>query len=73
MCDHPAVTAIEAGDKPLCGYHYVLQEDEACLKAHLQADIQEFGTIMEHPDIQAWIRRLRPQLYQQLRDYFSQP
>ena len=46
-CKKKAVTAINAGDMPLCAYHYVEQEEESCLKSLLQHEIDEEGKITE--------------------------
>lgn len=72
QCDRPAVIIINAGDTPLCGYHYVLQKDDACLLAHLRREISEYGEILYDLDIQRWIKRLRPKVYEQLQDYFQE-
>jgi len=70
-CKNKAVTAINAGETPLCAYHYVEQEDNECLKARLQSDIDEYGKIKEHKEIQQEIKKHKPKLYEQLQDFFE--
>ena len=70
-CKRKAITAIDAGETPLCAYHYVKQEDEECLKARLQSDIDEYGKIKEHKEIQLQIKKQKPKLYEQLKDFFE--
>ena len=70
-CEKKAVTAIDAGETPLCGKHYVAQADEECLKSSLLNDISCYGKIKEHKDIQLEIKKQRPKLYEQLEGYFE--
>lgn len=70
-CSKKAVTAIDAGDVFLCAYHYVKQEDDECLKARLQSDIDEHGRIKEDKEIQKEIKKQRPELYKQLKNFFE--
>ena len=70
-CGKEAVTAIDAGETPLCAYHFVKQEDEECLKSSLLRDIDEHGKIKEHKEIQLEIKRQKPELFEQLKDSFD--
>lgn len=70
-CRKRAVTAIEAGQTPLCAYHFVKAECEECLKALLVQEIEEKGKIAESKEIQLEIKKQKPSLYSSLKKYFS--
>ena len=70
-CKKEAVIAINAGKISLCAYHYVKQEDEECLKAFLLNDIEQFNKIKLDKEIQKQIKKQKPKLYEQLKDYFE--
>ncbi len=70
-CGKKAITAINAGETPLCAYHYIEQEDEECLKALLEQEIEEDEKITEPKDIQLEIKKQKPSLYFSLKEYFS--
>lgn len=56
---------------PLCARHFVEQEDEECLKARLLSGIGEYGKIMEPKEIQEEIKKQRPGLYREMREFFD--
>lgn len=70
-CKKRAVTAIDAGKIPLCAYHYVKQEDEGCLRSYLKEEIDSHGKITECKEIQLEIKKQKPKVYHEFKDYFS--
>lgn len=70
-CNKKAVTAINAGDTPLCAYHFIKQEDDECLVSRLKEQIDEMGKIMEEKEIQLEIKKQKPKVYEYLKEYFS--
>lgn len=70
-CDKDAVTAINAGETPLCPFHYIEQEDEECLKALLCQEIDKKGKIDESKEVQLEIKKQKPELYHSLKYYFE--
>ena len=70
-CNKKAITATEAGERPLCAYHYIEEEDEACLEAILGEDIDEHGKITECRLIQLEIKKQMPKLYKKYEGYFD--
>lgn len=70
-CDGNVVIYVDAGDTPLCAFHYVKQEDEECLKASLYNEISLFGKINLPIEVQLEIKSQRPSLYKNLEDFFA--
>ncbi len=70
-CGKDAVTAINAGETPLCPFHYIEQEDEECLKALLCQEIDKKGKIDESKEVQLEIKKQKPELYNSLKYYFE--
>lgn len=70
-CKRKAVTFVDAGNTPLCAFHFVKLEDEECLKARLLNDISEYNKIKEHLSIQKEIKKQRPNLFSELKDFFD--
>lgn len=71
ICGKKAAKIVEGGETQLCAKHYVEQEDEECLKADLQMDIEDHGKIIEPKEVQLEIKKQKPALYEQLKDYFE--
>ena len=69
ICDKKGLTKLE--HKSLCAKHLVMLEDEGCMKAYLQRDIEEYGKIKEHKGIQSEIKKQMPKLYKDMKDFFS--
>jgi len=70
-CSRSAQTAIQAGEVPLCAYHYVEQADEECLRSRIQSGILSAGKVDEPKKIQKEIKRQRLRLYSEFQDYFA--
>jgi len=70
-CSRPSVTALSAGELPVCEWHYVDHVDVECLRASLLGDIDEFGRIVECREIQLAVKKTHPKLYEQLSEYFA--
>ncbi|MAH51135.1 hypothetical protein CMI37_35285 [Candidatus Pacearchaeota archaeon] len=60
-CDH----------KSLCAKHFIMLEDEECIKAYLQMDITDDGKITEPKEIQIEIKKQMPKVYEQLEGFFE--
>lgn len=70
-CNKKAIIAIDAGELPLCAYHFVEQEDDECLKAFFQSLINEKGKAEVNREIQKETKKQKPELYNQLKSLFS--
>lgn len=70
-CGKMAVTAVDSGDTPLCAYHFVIQEDDICLRALLMGEIYEKGKVTECKEIQMEIKKEKPKIYEDFMQYFD--
>ena len=70
-CGKKAITAINAGETPLCPFHYIEQEDDECLRAYLRHRIDEIGKIDEPIEVQLEIKKQKPEIYNYFEGYFE--
>ena len=70
-CDQMAIIILDAGELPLCAFHYINNEDDVCLITKLKEQIEEHGNITDDKSIQAQIKIQKPKIYLQLEPYFT--